>query len=563
MLAARPLVERLYRARGASAADVDYSLAALEDASSLAGAVKAASVLAEAVMAGRHIVVVGDYDADGATSTALSVLALRSLGARQVDYVVPDRFRDGYGLSPAVVQTASALKPEVLMTVDNGISSIEGVAAARAAGIRVVITDHHLAGAHLPVADAIVNPNQPGCAFPWKSTAGVGVAFYVMAALRRRLQQAGWFEATGRAPPNLGGLLDLVALGTVADVVPLERNNRILVSQGLQRIRSGRCRPGIRQLLGVAGRNVRRATASDLAFQVAPRLNAAGRLQDIRIGIACLLCEDDVAALRLAEQLDALNRERREIESGMREQASTVVERMIASQRELPAALCLFDESWHEGVLGIVAARIKDRCHRPVITFARATSGEIKGSGRSIQGIHLRDMLDEVATRFPGLLTRFGGHAGAAGLTLAEDRFEAFSRAFTEVVSRHVTPEMLASVVETDGELRTEELTLEAAFQVQDAGPWGQHFPEPLFEGWFEVVELRWMGAAQQHLRLRLRDPRDGREFEAVRFNHDGSRQLRSGQRLYLVYRLSANEHGGFTRLQLMIEHLRECDAAV
>ncbi len=555
-----PLIERIYRARGADPRSSHHNLGALDSAERLLGCRKGAGLLADAIMAGKRILVVGDYDVDGATSTALCVLALRALGAQHVDYFVPDRFVHGYGLSPMVVAAVSERTPDLLLTVDNGISSVDGVAAARASGMAVIITDHHLPGPELPQADAIVNPNQPGCPFPWKSTAGVGVAFYLLAALRQELKARAWFaegEGVGggpRAEPSMGTWLDLVALGTVADVVPLEFNNRVLVASGLKRIRAGRCRPGILALLRLAGRNPARASASDLAFAVAPRLNAAGRLQDIGIGIECLLAEDQASAERLAEELQELNLARKDIEDDMREQALGIATALAARLQGLPPAFCLYDASWHQGVLGIVAARIKDQFNRPVIVLARGESGELKGSGRSIPGLHLRDVLDEVAATSPGLLSRFGGHAMAAGLTLAPEGLESFRERFQIVVAARLGSSALEAVLETDGELAAEELTLQSALAIAEAGPWGQGFPEPLFEGRFLVVDQRVM--AEKHLRLRLQDPRSGRLVEGVAFNAAGDWLPEIDQSVEVVFRLGCNEYRGITSLQLVIEQL-------
>lgn len=547
-----PLLQRLYAARGADPSLTQYALNALARTDEFSGIQVAAEILSEAITERLRILIVGDYDVDGATSTALCVLAIRAMGG-QVDYFVPDRFVHGYGLSPSVVESVIDRQPDLLMTVDNGIASLDGVALARTHGMRVVITDHHLAGARLPEADAIVNPNQPGCSFRWKSTAGVGVAFYVLAAVRQALKAKGWFSAQ-RTEPNLAAWLDLVALGTVADVVPLEFNNRVLVSAGIKRIRSGHCRPGITALLSVSGRVQARLVASDLAFSVGPRLNAAGRLQDIGVGVECLLTEDSAQALRLAGQLDELNKARREIESDMRDHALQIVSALVRKQESCPVAFCLYDPDWHEGVLGIVASRVKEAYHRPVITLSRSESGDLKGSGRSIPGLHLRDALDEVATLNPGLISRFGGHAMAAGLTLPPENLEAFRHRFIEVVASRLGPEALESVLETDGELAAEELILPTAQEISEGGPWGQGFPEPLFQGSFELVSHRIVG--EKHLKFRVRDPRSGRELEAIAFNADVRKAYAIGEMLHLVYRLDVNEYRGVTTLQLLIEYI-------
>jgi single-stranded-DNA-specific exonuclease len=549
-----PLIDRLLKARGADHSSRHYTLKTLQTSDDLKGCNQAAVFLADAMQAGRSITLVGDYDVDGATSTALAVLALRAMGGARVDYFVPDRFEHGYGLSPSVVAALESRKPDILLTVDNGISSLEGVAMAKSLGMSVVITDHHLPGSKLPDADAIVNPNQQGCGFPWKSTAGVGVIFYLLAALRRELKARGWFTPVIRPEPPMSAWLDLVALGTVADVVPLEFNNRVLVAAGLKRIRAGNCRPGIKALLAISGKNLARTSASDLAFFVAPKLNAAGRLQDISVGIECLMTDNPDTALFLAGQLNELNRVRKEIEFDMREQAVKIASSLASKLNNLPAAFCLYDASWHEGVLGIVAARIKDQFHRPVITLAKSESGELKGSGRSIPGLHLRDALDEVATTNPGLLAKFGGHAMAAGLTMPAAHLDRFRECFQAVVASRLTPECLEAILETDGELREDELTLHCALEIADAGPWGQGFPEPLFQGRFLVLSQRLIG--EKHLKFRLQDPRSGREVDAIAFNTDTRANFCVKQAVDLVYRLGSNEYRGVITLQLVIEQL-------
>lgn len=550
----QPLIDRLYRARGFEPCEQPYDLARLESPENLKGLDKAVGVLADAVTQGQYIVVVGDYDADGATSTALCVLVLQALGAARVSFYVPDRFREGYGLSPEVVNSCLRLKPDLLMTVDNGISSVEGVRSAQRAGMKVIITDHHLAGAELPEADATVNPNQPGCDFPWKSTAGVGVAFYVMAGLRRELQKRGWFDEAGRKAPRLSEWLDLVALGTVADVVPLEYNNRVIVAQGLKRIRSGNCRPGIRALVDIAGRDLKRVSSADLGFALGPRLNAAGRLDDISIGIHCLITSDELEARRLAEQLDALNRSRRELEQTMREEAEQIVQRLQRRGQPLGPALCLYEKGWHEGVVGLVASRIKEAYHRPVLAFAASEDGRIKGSGRSIPGFHLRDALEAVATANPGLIDKYGGHAMAAGLSLAAENLEPFRQAFMEFATRNVDDSMLQQTLLTDGPLNPDELSLDSAWKIMNAGPWGQQFPEPVFEGCFRVVDTRILGG--KHLKMRVRDPHSGRDMDAIAFGQTGPENLLPGAEVQLVFRLDANEYRQVTRLQLVVDHL-------
>lgn len=554
-----PLLARIYAARGVHAREqLPRELAELLPPGSMCGIDAAVQRLERALENGERILVIGDFDADGATSSALAVLALRAMGASEVDFLVPNRFEFGYGLTPEIVAVAARSKPRLLVTVDNGISSVEGVAAANALGMDVVITDHHLAGPELPAACAIVNPNQPGCGFPSKYLAGVGVVFYVMSSLRTRLRESGWFERRGIAPPNMAEYLDLVALGSVADVVPLDANNRLLVHQGLRRIRARRARPGILALLEVAGRRPERCTAQDLGFAVGPRLNAAGRMDDMSHGILCLLAEDAVRAREWAEELDALNSDRRQIEQGMKAEAAAMLRRLeSAGQGDLPWGLCLYEPDWHQGVIGILASRVKDLHHRPVIAFADADQDNLKGSARSIPGLHIRDVLDAVAARHPGLLSKFGGHAMAAGLSLRKADLEAFTRAFDEEVRRQLDPEALTPVVFSDGALEAEEFSVETAELLRDAGPWGQHFPEPAFDGEFEIRRLQWMGGGR-HLKLWVSPAGcPWQSLEAVLFNADlPEGAVAAGQQVRLIYRLDVNEWRGQRNLQLMIEAL-------
>jgi len=551
---AHPVLRRIFAARHvAGESDLDTSLQGLHRPDALLGLDSAVELLVRALKHGERILVIGDFDADGATSSALMVSALRAMGAAEADYLVPNRFAFGYGLTPEIVEVAATRSPDLIITVDNGISSLAGVEAARRLGIRVLVTDHHLPGELLPDADAIVNPNQPGDSFPGKSLAGVGVAFYVLMALRARLDDIGWFDRRGIARPNLAGYLDLVALGTVADLVPLDHNNRILVQQGLQRIRAGQCRAGIRALLEVAGRNVARVVAADFGFAAGPRLNAAGRLDDMSLGIECLLCEDPVQARHLAEQLDTLNRERREIEADMKQKAVQAIERLhLDGDRGLPPGLCLYDPDWHQGVIGILAARIKDQFHRPVIAFASAGGEELKGSARSIPGLHIRDTLDAIAARHPRLLQKFGGHAMAAGLSLAEADLQAFERAFHSELRQRLDSEALLGVVETDGELGHDDFDLDFSELLREAGPWGQGFPEPLFEGVFGVTGSRIVGG--HHLKLTVRPEGSTRVLEAIAFNR--AEEPEPGRRLRLAYRLDSNEYRGMLSLQLVVEHI-------
>jgi single-stranded-DNA-specific exonuclease len=562
-----PLLARIYASRGVTSTRhlaTDFERLAVPD--SMLNLRTMARLLADAMASHRKLLIVSDYDADGATACAVGIRALRAFGAA-AGYVVPNRFEYGYGLSPEIVRLAHAqFHPDILITVDNGIASFEGVAEANRLGMEVLITDHHLPAERLPDASCIINPNQPGCAFPSKNLAGVGVMFYLMLALRAELRQRGWFadrappsspallpEGEGRfeptdgridrMEPNLAELLPLVALGTVADVVALDHNNRILVQQGLNRIRGGRMQPGIAAMFQVAGRDPGRASARDLGFVVAPRLNAAGRLTDMALGIECLITDDAERARSIAADLDRLNRERRTIESGMQEEAAAAVE---AQQFDESYTLSLFDPAWHQGVVGIVAGRIKDRFHRPVIAFARANPGEIRGSGRSIPALHLRDALDRVAVLHPGLILKFGGHAAAAGLTLRESDFGRFRQSFEETARSLLTPADLERVIETDGALDAGQLTLETLHQLS-APVWGQGFPAPRFCDEFEVTAQRVVG--ERHLKLTL--AQSGRSVEAIRFNflEPPPRRIRA------VYQPTLNDFNGRTTVQLNIEH--------
>ena len=539
-----PVLARILAARGvAGRTDLDDALAGLLPPESMLGAAAAATLLADAIAAGKRLAIVADYDCDGATACAVGVRALRAFGA-DCAWLVPNRFKTGYGLTPEVVAQAAKLAPQVIITVDNGIASVDGVDAARALGIEVIVTDHHLPGETLPRAAAIVDPNQPGCGFASKHLAGVGVMFYVMLMLRAEMRRRGAFAA--REEPNLGALLDLVALGTVADVVPLDHNNRILVAQGLKRIRAGRMQPGVRALLAVAGREPARAGSFDLGFMLGPRLNAAGRLDDMSLGIECLVTDDHARALAIARALDDLNRERRSIEAEMQSQAESVLESLAVGDT---GSISLFDPGWHQGVVGILAGRLKDRYHRPVFAFAPGDAGEIRGSGRSIRGLHLRDALDRVAKREPDLILRFGGHAAAAGLALRSEHFERFSSAFERVVRELVPPEALARTIETDGSLELAYLNLDLA-RLLEAQIWGQGFPQPLFRDDFEVVNQRIVG--ERHLKLKL--ARGGRSIEAMRFN--ALDPLPAG--VHAAYRLAVNEYNGAQSLQLVIEEWEE-----
>lgn len=557
-----PVLRRVYAGRGIRHPDeVCQELQGLAPTDGIHGLEAATDCLARAVTGGERILVVGDFDADGASSCALALLALRAMGAQHVDYLVPNRFEYGYGLSPEIVAEAARYAPDLLVTVDNGISSADGVMAAHTHGMEVLVTDHHLPPEHLPDARAIVNPNLPGDGFPSKHLAGVGVIFYVLAGLRQELHRRDWF--TDGAPPQLGSLLDLVALGTVADLVPLDRNNRILVEQGLRRIRAGRGQPGITALLEVAGREPSRCTATDLAFAAAPRLNAAGRLDDMAVGIECLLTGSPAKAVEFAGRLDALNRERRSIESRMEEEAVAGVNALTDSLAEggAPPGICVTDETWHQGVVGVVASRLKERFHRPVVAFAPVATGELKGSARSVPGLHMRDVLEQVATNHPGLIERFGGHAGAAGLTLRTDHFDAFREAFVAAVDAALPAEDRDGVHETDGPLQPGELTLELARAIRDAGPWGQGFPEPLFDGCFRVQQARVVG--QRHLKMRLQPEEGDTAVDAIAFRAvDAGWDEQLPSCVHAVYRLDVNRWQRRETLQLVVEAMAATTAA-
>ena len=551
-----PLLSRLYISRGVkSESELELSLSELLSFQDLKGIGAAINLLQQALLLQQRILIIGDFDADGATSSALAMKALAGFGARNVGYLVPNRFQFGYGLTPEIVEVAKQKQPDLIVTVDNGISSLEGVAAAKSAGIKVLITDHHLAGSQLPDADAIVNPNQPGCGFAGKNTAGVGVIFYVMIALRAQLRTLNWFEQQLLPEPNLADYLDLVALGTVADVVPLDRNNRILVKQGLQRIRGGKSVAGIRALLEVSGREAQTLVASDLGFALGPRLNAAGRLEDMSLGIECLLCDDETLAFAMARELDELNQTRKEIESEMKQQALDSLSE-VDIEAEL-VGVCLYNPDWHQGVIGILASRIKDRYHRPTVVFADAGDGEIKGSARSIAGFHIRDALDLLASRYPQLLEKFGGHAMAAGLSIKKTDFQVFAAAFDQVARELLNAEDLAQTVFSDGVLVSEHRSLEIAQLVRDAGPWGQHFPEPQFEGEFNIVQQRLVG--ERHLKLKLRVDDEQQVLDAIAFFVDLEKWPTLATRLRMVYRMDVNEFRGQRSLQFVVEYMEPC----
>ncbi|EAR7071928.1 single-stranded-DNA-specific exonuclease RecJ [Salmonella enterica] len=551
-----PLLRRLYASRGVrSARELERSVKGMLPWQQLSGIDNAVEILYNAFREGIRIIVVGDFDADGATSTALSVLGMRALGCDNISYLVPNRFEDGYGLSPEVVDQAKARGAQLIITVDNGISSHAGVAHAKTLGIPVIVTDHHLPGDTLPDAEAIINPNLRDCEFPSKALAGVGVAFYLMLALRTFLRDKGWFDERGIAPPNLAELLDLVALGTVADVVPLDANNRILTWQGLSRIRAGKCRPGIKALLEIANRDPQRLAASDLGFALGPRLNAAGRLDDMSVGVALLLCDNLGEARVLASELDALNQTRKEIEQGMQAEALILCEKLERSSETLPGGLAMYHPEWHQGVVGILASRIKERFHRPVIAFAPAGDGTLKGSGRSIQGLHMRDALERLDTLYPDLMIKFGGHAMAAGLSLEEHKFEQFQQRFSELVTEWLDSALLQGEVISDGPLSAAEMSMEVAQLLRDAGPWGQMFPEPLFDGRFRLLQQRLVG--ERHLKVMVEPVGGGPLLDGIAFNIDTTCWPDNGVReVELAYKLDINEFRGNRSLQIIIDDI-------
>ncbi len=549
-----PVLARIYAARGVlDDTQLDYSLKHLFRPSQLKGIEQALALLLAARAEQQRILIVGDFDADGATSTTVAVRCLRALGFNSVDYLVPNRFEYGYGLTPEIVKVAKQFEPDLLITVDNGISSIEGVAAAQAAGMKVLVTDHHLPGAQRPSADAIVNPNQQGCEFPTKNCAGVGVIFYVLSALRTAMQAEYYSQ---KPAPNFAHFLDLVSLGTVADVVPLDHNNRIFVQQGLLRMRAGLACEGIKAIAKVAGREMTKLRATDMGFMVGPRLNAAGRLDDMSLGIRCLLTDDPAEALALAGELDALNKERRAIEGSMQADAAVILEALNKKEDEALSGVCLYQSDWHQGVIGILASRVKDKLHRPTIVFADDNETTLKGSGRSVAGIHLRDVLDEVAAKNPGMLTKFGGHAMAAGLSLDKKHLLNFQKSFDEVVAQKAGKEGLTPILFTDGALAAEDFNLPLAQALENAGPWGQAFPEPTFSGEFILVNQRIVG--QKHLKLVLALPEEPQQtIDAISFNVDVNVWPNDTCRQVLaVYKLQVNEFNDRRNVQLLVDYI-------
>ncbi|HHF6633782.1 TPA: single-stranded-DNA-specific exonuclease RecJ [Haemophilus influenzae] len=555
-----PLLDRLYRARHIkNTKELDRTLKSMLNPNQLYGIDQAVNLLVEAYQQQQKIVIVGDFDADGATSTALSVLALRQLGFSDVDYLVPNRFEQGYGLSIPVAEMAIEKGVQLLMTVDNGVSSFEGIAFLKEKGVRVLVTDHHLPPETLPPADAIVNPNLSQCHFPSKSLAGVGVAFYLMLAVRAKFRELGIF--TAETQPNFTDLLDLVALGTIADVVPLDQNNRILAYQGLMRIRARRCRPGIIALAEVANRNVEQFTSSDLGFCIGPRLNAAGRLDNMSIGVELLLANEMPKARELALDLDELNQTRKEIEAGMKLEAIKICQNLTALFKELPYGITLYQPDWHQGVLGIVSSRVKDQYHRPVIAFTQDSEGILKGSARSIEGLHMRDVLERIHSQHPNIILKFGGHAMAAGLSIREEYFADFQHLFNQTIADWLDEEHLQGIIWTDGELNSNEFNLETAELIKSVGTWGQGFPEPCFDGEFKILDQRAIGQNKNHLKMLLEPKQGGVLLDAISFNID--------TRLYpdlsikqarLAYKLEINEFRGNRSLQLLVDYIEPID---
>ncbi len=556
-----PVLKRIYASRNIKSADeLDYSLATLLPFKSLTNIDKAVSLLQEVLEEKKKVLIVADFDADGATSCALAIRGLTMMGAENIVYVVPNRFEYGYGLTPEIVDVALGYDPDLLITVDNGISSVAGVKRAKENGVKVLITDHHLPGENLPEADAIVNPQLNGDQFPSKNLAGVGVVFYILLALRAKLREAGWFDKKEIAIPNLAQLLDIVALGTVADVVPLDKNNRTMVAHGLKLIKQNKSIAGITAILKQSGRSLATLSASDLGFSIAPKLNAAGRLTDMSLGIECLLTDDSEKAKEIANQLNDLNKERQLIQNEMHEQAMLVLDKYLQhTSKEIPQGLCLYDADWHQGVIGIIASKVKESFNRPVIAFAKESDGEegnliIKGSARSIQGLHIRDLLEDITRLYPDMILTFGGHAMAAGLTIKESSFDKFSNAFIERIKHNISLEQMLDESVTDGELAAAELSMQLAQEILGAGPWGQLFPEPIFEGKFKIMDKRIVG--EKHLKLRLQADGNKRILDAIAFNMTDEDWPVDSEEIHSTYRLGINDFRGNTQLQLFIEHI-------
>ena len=550
------VLRRIYASRGIKEQeDLDHSLKKLASFHSLLGIDSAVDLLVDALVQHQKILVVADFDVDGATSCTVFLKTLEALGA-EVDYIVPNRFEYGYGLTPEIVEVALEKQPDLIVTVDNGIASIDGVLAAQKHGVKVLITDHHLPGKMLPSADAIVNPNQPGDQFPSKNLAGVGVVFYLMLALRARLREMNWFSRSGVADINMANILDLVALGTIADVVSLDHINRILVAQGVARIRAGRACVGVKALIDVAGRAAETLVAADLGYSLGPRLNAAGRLDDMSLGIECLLANDSKVARDIAQELDQLNRDRRLIEANMKEQAIAHISvwQESANIDKLPNGICLYEKDWHQGVVGIVASRIKDIVHRPVIAFAEIGGDELKGSARSVSGVHIRDVLEAIATREPQLLSKFGGHAMAAGVTIKARDLNKFKVEFDREVGNQAAAGSFVNVIYSDGELAAQEIGLDLAEKLRNEGPWGQGFPEPTFDGRFQITGTQVVGG--KHLKLQLRQEGNENRVEAIAFNQELDAKLQAGSAAHLVYRLDVNDFRGRRSPQLIVQHI-------
>lgn len=551
-----PVLKRVYAARNIKSVDeLDYSLSSLLPFNSLSNIDNAVSLLQEALEKKKRILIVADFDADGATSCALAIRGLTMMGIEDIVYVVPNRFEYGYGLTPEIVDVALDYEPGLLITVDNGISSVAGVKRAKENGVKVLITDHHLPAENLPEADAIVNPQLIGDQFPSKNLAGVGVVFYILLALRAKLREEGWFEKKDLAVPNLAQLLDIVALGTVADVVPLDKNNRTMVAHGLKLIKQNKSIPGIAAILNQSGRSLMTLSASDLGFSIAPKLNAAGRLTDMSLGIECLLTDDIEKAKEIANQLNDLNKERRQIQNEMHEQAMLVLDDYLQhTSEEVPLGLCLYDADWHQGVIGIIAAKVKETFNRPVIAFAKESEGIIKGSARSIHGLHIRDLLEDITRLYPDLILTFGGHAMAAGLTIKESAFTDFSNSFIETLKHHIALDEMQDECITDGELSSSDISMQLANGIQEAGPWGHTFPEPVFEGQFKIIDKRIVG--ENHLKLRLQADGNNRIIDAIAFNLTDEDWPVDTVQIRTTYRLGINHFRGNSQLQLFIEHI-------
>ena len=554
-----PVLQQIYASRGINSAEqLEQSASKMHSPQMLAGLTNACELLYQAITDNKRIIVVGDFDADGATSTALMMDGFQLLGSKNHDFIVPNRFEFGYGLTPEISEMAKAHGADVIVTVDNGISCLAGVAKAKELGCTVIVTDHHLPGAVLPVADAIVNPNQPDCTFPSKSLAGVGVAFYLMIALRQTMRTKNWFAQQQIAEPNMAQLLDLVALGTVADVVSLDQNNRILVAQGLKRIRAGATRPGIQALIEISGKNQQKLVASDFGFGLGPRINAAGRLDDMSLGIKCLLASDLNDARIMARNLDDLNKTRREIEAGMQAEAEHVLKNLNVNADNLPFAFALYQDDWHQGVIGIVAGRLKEKFHRPTIIFAKGSETpngiEIKGSARSIPGLHIRDLLEHIDSQHPGLIIKFGGHAMAAGLSIDEVDFDKFNQLFNEYAQLWLNEDALEGKIMSDGELGKDAFNLEFANLLRESGPWGQNFPEPVFDNHFKLIQQRIVG--EKHLKMMVEI--QGFAIDAIAFNVDIKKWPNPQcEWVHLAYKLDVNEFRGKQTVQLLVDHIQ------